>query len=357
MNRYNGVLKESEGDPSLMEAYLPNIYETSHAANLLQLDNDDILCAWFSGSGEGNPDTNVIVSRLNAGSTQWAEPIDLSGDPKHSEQNPVLFQSPDGKVWLFHTSGLPHREDTAKIIVLISDDRGNTWEKPKVLFDSAGAFIRHPLVILKNGSWILPVYYWDKNGHYSAVKISPDEGKSWEEFSVDKSRHRVQMNIIKLDDTTLLAYFRSRQADRIYSSLSKDMGKTWTAPKKTILPNNNSSTQSVKLESGNLIMVYNDATLERDQIRPFMKEGKLVKKLLRTPLTIALSEDKGKTWPFVRNIQISDDEYLENQMGYSYPSVIQAEDGKIHIAYTYLRKGIKHVILDEEWIKSAQEHI
>jgi predicted neuraminidase len=161
------------------------------------------------------------------------------------------------------------------------------------------------------------------------------------------------MNIIELEDSKLLAFFRSRDADRIYTSISTDMGRTWTAPERSSLPNNNSSTQAIKLTSGNLVMVYNDVTLERDQIRPAIKNGKLVKKALRTPLTVALSEDHGETWPYIRNIQMSDDEYLESQIGYSYPSIIQSNDENIHIAYTYLRKGIKHIMLKEEWIKAT----
>ena len=59
----------------------------------------------------------------------------------------------------------------------------------------------------------------------------------------------------------------------------------------------------------------------------------------RTPLNVAVSEDDGETWKQVLT--------LEDQPGeYSYPCVIQAQDGKLHVAYTWKRERIKHVIVD-----------
>ena len=58
----------------------------------------------------------------------------------------------------------------------------------------------------------------------------------------------------------------------------------------------------------------------------------------RTPLSVAISSD-GKDWRPVAT--------LESQPGeYSYPAVIQARDGKIHVTYTWKRQRIRHAVLD-----------
>ena len=42
---------------------------------------------------------------------------------------------------------------------------------------------------------------------------------------------------------------------------------------------------------------------------------------------------------------------LETNPGeYSYPSIFEAADGKIHIIYTFRRYSIKHVEMNEDWI-------
>ncbi|XEC96107.1 exo-alpha-sialidase [Paenibacillus tarimensis] len=354
MDRFNGIVSRSETDSRLWEGYLPVFHPNdNHAANLLELDNGDLLCVWFSGSGEGNPDTNVVMSRLPAGCGQWTKPQQLSDDPERSEQNPVLFQAPNGTLWLFHTSNEPHNQKTSRVVYRLSEDRGHTWSGERVLEgNNPGLFLRHPPIVLRNGDWVLPAYYCRLNGHYSVVLISEDQGMTWEEYEVAGSVHRVQMNVAELSDGTLYAMFRSRQAERIYTSHSYDNGRSWTVPVKSELPNNNSSTQLVRLGNGHLALIFNNSSMERDQFRWVTRKGEFRKKPLRTPLTLAISEDEGNAWPYYRNVQMADLEYKDSEIGYSYPSIISTRDGKIHIAFSYLRKGIKYICLEEEnWVR------
>jgi predicted neuraminidase len=60
-------------------------------------------------------------------------------------------------------------------------------------------------------------------------------------------------------------------------------------------------------------------------------------------LNVALSRD-GKSWESAL--------VLEDQPGeYSYPAVIQAADGLLHITYTWKRQRIKHVVVDPARLK------
>ena len=99
--------------------------------------------------------------------------------------------------------------------------------------------------------------------------------------------------------------------------------------KATSLPNNNSGTDAVTLKDGRQLLVYN-------HVKPpaTAAEGRGV----RTPLNVAISKD-GKHWLAAAVLEDAPGEY-------SYPSVIQAKDGRVHIVYTWKREKIKHVVID-----------
>ena len=46
---------------------------------------------------------------------------------------------------------------------------------------------------------------------------------------------------------------------------------------------------------------------------------------------------------------------LETALGeYSYPAVIQAADGKVHVTYTWKRENIRHAVLDPAQFKLTE---
>jgi predicted neuraminidase len=341
------------------EAFLERLFPSSHAANLLKLQSGDLLCFWFSGTQEGESNVAIVMSRLVKGSEQWAKTVEIDHQSGKSFQNPVAFQTADGRIWLLHTSQPPKQgQAKAEVLYLMSDDGGQTWASPRPLFKQPGSFIRQPPVLISNKAWLLPMYYTP--GHsitngaesdYSAVKITSDGGKRWRECKVPGSNGLVQQSIIKLGTGRFLGFFRSRYADFIYKSTSED-GCNWTVPTPSHMPNNNSSIQSTILRDGSLIIAFNNSSAGTTR----NKTGASV----RSPLSIALSQNGGDTWPWIRDIETGSSERRSESQGdggmeeeYSYPSLLQDSDGKIDVAYTYNRVAIKIVRFDEGWVKKG----
>ena len=114
----------------------------------------------------------------------------------------------------------------------------------------------------------------------------------------------------------------------ISQSWSEDQGITWSEMAATSLPNPNAGTDAVTLEDGRQLLVYNHTLRKGD-----FHSG-------RNMINVAVSRN-GKDWNPVLTLEKASDEF-------SYPAVIQASDGLVHITYTYMRRTIKHIVVDPE---------
>ena len=155
-----------------------------------------------------------------------------------------------------------------------------------------------------------------------------------------------QASVIRLSGGQLLAFFRSRKDRWLFSSYSYDDGRTWEPPLQTQIPNNNCGIVATVLQSGAIALVFNNQRDDR----------------FRWPLTIALSYDDGFSWPYIRDLEDDgESETLQScprcvfgrRSEYSYPSILQDDEGFIHVTYTYKRLFIKHVVIGEEWCREG----
>jgi predicted neuraminidase len=82
----------------------------------------------------------------------------------------------------------------------------------------------------------------------------------------------------------------------------------------------------------------------------------------RAPMTLALSEDDGQTWPWKRHLEVGDGYCMSNDSArrvnreYSYPSLRQTADGALHVAYTVFRQHIRHAKVMPDWIVESAAH-
>lgn len=376
----DGVLRSHPFAPDATVALIPSPCVQNHAANLHQLRNGDVACVWFGGTQEGIADISIWFSRLARGSRGWTDAVKLSDDPTRSEQNPILFTAPDGRLWLIWTAQVSGRQDTSIVRYRISEDDGVSWGPIGVLIDEAGTFVRQPLIVREDGAWLLPVFLcrtqpgvaWVGNDDVAAVKISSDQGRTWRHVDVPDSLGAVHMNIVPLGGPRLVAFYRSRWADHVRVSRSEDGGESWSPVEDLAPPNNNSSIQVTRLSDGRLAMVHNwssrdDATERRVSLYDEIEDADAGKTpepsadagrptafwgAPRAPMTLSLSSDEGRSWTVRYDLEEGDGYCLSNNSRedknreLSYPSIIEAKDGRIHVAYTWFRKAIKHLSFD-----------
>ncbi len=373
---------QSSTNSSRLESYLPTVTTQSHASSLLILPNGDILCAWFGGKQEGIPDISIYVSRLPRESDTWSLAEKLSNDPLRSEQNPLLFQAPQGSVWALWTSQDGGNQESAVVKKRVSVDGGLTWGHVQTLFDDKGTFIRQPIVVTQNDTWIIPIFKcraqngerWIGNDDISCVRASPDQGATWTETEVPNSFGCVHMAILPLKSGKYISLFRSRWADFIYSSSSDD-GIHWNEPKATKLPNPNAGIGATVLKSGKVALLYNHSSAngikeKREGLYDDIASARDTRKnqgpkhggrvavwgAPRAPLCLALSGDEGKSWKST-TLEEGDGYCMTNNSEQklnrelSYPSIIEGDNETLHIAFTFWRQTIKYIRLKKEFFE------
>jgi len=358
------------------EAFLPASTVQNHAANLAWLPDGTLACVWFGGTMEGMGDISVYMSRLAPGGDTWSAPEQLSNDPAKSEQNPLLFVAPDGRVWLLYTSQTSGDQDGSIVKCRISDDGGKSFGPVTTLCDTPGTFVRQPIIVSRNGEWLLPLFrcvgvpgrHWSGDRDFAAVLVSTNHGRTWAMHDVPDSIGAVHMNIVPADGDKMVALYRHRFAENVLRSVSHDAGRTWSAPEPTSLPNNNSSVQAVRLRSGEIAIVYNHSSaatsVDRraslyDEIEPSgetaVKAATIDRLAIwgapRAPLSLAFSTDEGRSFTGRIDLETGSGYCLTNNSRdglnreFSYPSIVEAPNGDLEIAFTYFRRAIKHVRL------------
>ena len=362
-----------------------------HGATIVELKNGDLVASFFGGTKERNPDCCIWVCRKAKGAKEWTAPklaadgvfalndpnaeiagIDTACTPVKDTKgkltarrkacwNPVLFQIPGGDLILFYKIGLSVADWTGWLVR--SKDGGKTWSKREALPQGfLGPIKNKPEYI--NGRIICPSSREGKGGWRIHFEYSDDKGKTWKttesvpaELSVPTQNRKkgginvddqeageaiqgkgaqpilaIQPSILKHKDGRLQVLCRTRNA-LLATAWSSDNGETWNKVTLSNVPNNNSGTDAVTMSDGRHILIYNNFSTQ-----PGTPKGP------RTPLCVAISED-GIHWKPVLTLE---DSPISQ---YSYPSIIQGKDGKLHAIYTWRRQRIKYAEIDPSKLK------
>ena len=316
-------------------------FASCHASTLVALANGDLLMAWFGGTDEGAPDVVIWAARLTNGT--WSAPVEMVREPGTPTWNPVLFYTRDQRLWLYYKYGTtPAIWSAAR---KYSDDHGHTWSPVEYLPAGVYGPIRAKPLVLPDGTvvsgtsvesyrnWSVWIERSTDHGHTFA-KIGPitvpdrtlDEvliGAAPEDVPGSNdwqfTRGIIQPSVVNMGGAHLRLYARATaKTGRVCVADSSDSGLTWTQARPIEVPNPNSGIDAVALHDGRIVLIYNHTRVGR------------------SPLNVAVSRDGETFTPFLT---------LEDTPGgeFSYPNIIQTEEGDLHISYTWQRRNICYV--------------
>jgi predicted neuraminidase len=315
---------------------IPGKYK--HPASITELDNGDLYLSYYGGGGEYEDDSKVWAIRKAPGAEKWTAPVVIADTPFLAEGNPVVWQAPDGLVWLWFVQRYGETWSDSRIHAKISRDGAKTWSDSFVVAFEKGMMVRAKPIVLHDGNYLLPIYHETGNDREVVgadttslfLRYDPKAHTFTESSRISSRIGNLQPSVAQIDDNYLIAYARRaggyepREDAWLVRSESRDGGKTWAPGTETTFPNPNAATDFMKLQSGNLLIVYNDSKTDR---------GKL---------TVGISTDTDKTYKRRVISEASDD--------LAYPYVIQGQDGLIHLIYTDFRTTIYHATFTEDAI-------
>lgn len=298
------------------ETYRPTSRKFQRMPSVLWVGNR-VYAAWTAGGiTEPHRDNYVVLAVSDDRGETWIDPYIIFD---HIEQDrhttlPMLWMNPQGQVILSVVS------QYTKFIVSdnadAADIRDVKWSKVQQC--TTPATYTKPVTLsngvsLKTGNFVA-----DRT--YVPVSINAQGSLIWEVLSYIQStagNNKIwnESQIVEHSDGTLEFLGRIEQSNfngGMERSWSYDGGTTWTDTEYDLPePYRATSARFVysKLKNGNFIMIKDDCASENR----------------RTNLVILMSEDEGKTWPY--RLMLDDRDAL------SYPDFSEHEDGTLAIIY------------------------
>lgn len=318
-----------------------------HASSLLVMDGREYV-AWFSGSGEGAPDTRIHVADAARG-RPFGAPTVVTGIDEVAHWNPVLAMGPDGRIWLFLRVG--ERIDTWRTMVTTSTD-GRSWEAPRDLVpgDRSGGRgpVRQAPLQWRDAWWAGgSVECWDPLRWDCFVDRSGNGGRTWERIDLPLDHAScagagcIQPWLVEVGDR-LLAFTRS-SGGAVFRAESPD-GLSWGRLEPTGLANNNSGIAVTALADGRLVCVHNPGALDWGP---------------RDRLVLSVSEDRGWTW---REVAVVEDGMplpgiTADVHGDGAPTAARAEgvvtDGRGEFSYPSIARDGSRLTISFTWQRQA----
>jgi len=332
-----------------------NGFRHLHPADLIKLQNGDLLMMTRESTEHYSPDGDVVMVRSTDGGKTWGGRQVIAGIKEIDEREGCGVQLRDGTivVGIFYNNNykpdgsynwggvngdnIPltvpglHRIGS---YVIMSKDNGHTWSAPAFLDTSAMPYpeVEGPTdapIELPDGSIVMGMIgknpKADAKDTSSIMVRSTDQGKTWKFLSKmasdpgGKLGGFMEPGIVRTKTGRIVAGLRNHGPDQaIWVTHSDDDGKTWSPVQKTGMIGH--PTDLIQLSDGRLMASYGIRT---PHTRP-------------TGVRACFSSDNGATWDLATEVQLRND---FGNWDVGYPESLEFADGRVLTVYYYNQLG------------------
>lgn len=320
-----------------------------HSATAIALANNNVMAFWYGGTREGHKDVSIYQNTWNNTTQQWGQEKSLLTRFNTRDStlryirklgNPVATRGPDNSIWLFYVSVSVGGWAGSAINLTQSHDEGQSWSAPKRLISSPflnlSTLIKGTAIHYTDGTIGLPVYH-EFIGKFGELLKLNAEGEVIDKIRLSWGKTSLQPIIFPTSPNNALSMMRyhGQAPKRILTQTSNDAGLSWTSVKKSTLPNPGAGIIGIILNNSHeLLLAFNNDEEEREDI------------------SLAISIDKGKTWQLAKTVEENQLAEPDKSKQFSYPWLLQTNNGNIHLFYTWHKSHIKHIVFNTTWLQA-----
>jgi len=335
---YNILVGE---DPALLDPNWPHQAEPHIVRS--PLDPEMLLAVWQDGRYSDGGANAIGYAVSDDGGYSWNRNVlpnltSTGGGPYNRATDPVAGIGPDGRFYvnaLVSTQGV---FDEGAIVLLWSDDNGESWSEPNVIFQSEDPFPDKNWMVINphtgsstEGRIVVTWSNFHGNGRiHIALTWSEDGGRSWttpKEITRHQNYVQGSQPMFLPDGSLGIAYhvFNSTNTSgRIEFLYSEDGGQTLDPPR---FVNNYVLYDDSILRHGPFLI---SASADAKQGNLFLAYGESTGGIGRIMFT--RSSDRGVSW--MARQQVSDNEGSQPAVS---PTLAVSPDGE-HLIITYYQK-------------------
>lgn len=297
----------------------------------------------FTGGGEDHSTAELAARYSSDGGRTWTQEDAkfLSNEGTMNVMSVSFLRLASGEIALFYARKNSMLD--CRPYMRISKNDGKSWSKPRLAIPEVGYYVLNNdrAYQLKSGRIVLPVALHRNetndptkfNGRGVAMAyLSDNKGKSWRRSKTileNPSPNRAGLQepgVVELKDGRLLMYMRTGMGSQ-YFSYSSDGGETWSPvePSSLLSPVSPATIERIP-KTGDLLAVWND----HSNVSTDIKNRK------RTPLTVAISKDEGKTWEKAKNL-------ADDPAGWYCYTAVEFVGDRVLLGYNAGGSGLPHL--------------